>query len=359
MADEIDEIDELVHEENNWEEAPEEPQEDLQPESNIEEEEPEEEEVDIHSEEEEVEYSEEDILAKVENGDSLTDEEQQFLEENGYEIQEEGSEEEEDEDEEEEEEEEEIDNEVPEDMEVFETEKIDGILSEIAPNQEFNSFEEKEQAIAEHFEKEKQTNEVLTSIFENNSELVDLVNYLNENPNSGFKEAIIGTGIDIESAIPEPTDPEYRDYILSQEKAKENKKNIEKVNKERAENYNKSENQFIDFIKEKKLSKKDAQHISSQVDEVVENLAMGIYSRKFLEGILKANNYESDVAKAKVTGEVNERNKKIVVMKNKSKKRIPSLNSKGQKTKQKFSKDDTQLLDDLTPSVSQDWESIT
>lgn len=281
-------------------------------------------------------------LVKKSETEDLSDEEIEFLKGEGYDVEVKEPEAKEDVQKEEE----------PPKVEDHST-PFDDFLSKAYPGETFETPDQKQARVLEHIEKDRKANEALVNIFEESPEVSSLVNYFMDNPNATMAQAVHEIGIDL-AAAPEPGQDGYKEYIIAQERAKTQKLEAKKAQKELQENYQKSAEVSKSFIQENKMSEDEGKEYFKSIDSIITNFTKGVMPKDFLDMYKKALAYDRDVAAAEAKGEVKGRNQTIKITK-KAKKGdpVPVLNG-GESIQDSKVSDEMKLIQGNT-RTEDDW----
>lgn len=263
------------------------------------------------AEEPAAQLSEEEVTAKVTEltekaeKDGLSDEEVKFLEAQGYEVKsEEETEEGKEGGEATEEGTQEVDNSTP----------FDDFLQENAPDSEYTTKEEKFGAIKDWISKEVEQSKQLVQVFEDTPDLLNLTNYLIENPGTDLRAALLSLGEEFTEA-PEAGDEGYEEFVIAQSKAKEQKKAQKEQVKQRQTNHQTSISEVQQYIKSNQLNEDQGTQLFGAIDQVIKNLSESKMTPEFIEMISNGLNFKKAVKAAEAKGELKGMNKSITVQK--------------------------------------------
>ena len=283
------------------------------------------------------EFDEESLVAKAEAGDDLSDEEIKFLQEQGHEIElneeeaSEGSAEEE----------------KPKEQTVEEPPAYAELLQEYYPEEEFTDRSSFESKMLEHLESERAANDQLVKVFNENPSWLSAI----QDMQNGMTEVeALANNFDLEalreSGVPEPGTPEYRQFILDEEKKKEAKQAESRRIEQKNVNIQNAAKKMVEFTKNKGMNQRQQAQFFTEVDDFIERVNNGeVGSDELLETIYKSLNYDKDLKVAEQVGETRGVNKKIKAFKRKKVKTdgIPKPQVKA--TEEKSKKPETVVKD--------------
>lgn len=119
-------------------------------------------------------------------------------------------------------------------------------------------------------------------------------------------EAALEAGIDLGDAIPEPGDDGYKEYILAQEKKKENAKKANQFKQTRDNNLKRSESEVKRYFAENRVPEKEMKVIGEQLDKVFSDIYNGKVTVDFIkmvhEGITAPEKIKTAAAVAEIKG---------------------------------------------------------
>lgn len=125
-----------------------------------------------------------------------------------------------------------------------------------------------------------------------------------------FEEAL-ASNIDIEELIPTEGEPNYEQYTQARDARKAKKAEAEAYRKTLEENIAKSRPVVTEFFAQHEMGEDEAEEFGKWVDGVMSDYLDGIITEEFLQMFYNARHYNTDVAEARVAGEVAGRNAKI------------------------------------------------
>ena len=273
----------------------------------------------------------EDLLSKSES-DGLTDNEISFLKEHGYEIEEEISEENN-----EDSEENELEEEVEEQLEPFSLPKefvseIDDFFSD---DEEYNpgeaTTEDRLSRATIAIRKMRENQSRLRNILADSPELASIISDLDKGDSldNAIRKHL---GSVLEEEPPKAGTPEYDKWVIQKEDAKRERKRVEDFQKQRTENFRKSGEEAISFVKENNWNKKQTDAFTEKLDKHFQDIAKGIITKEFMTIVKNGLNYKKDIEMAEKAGEVRMANKRIK-MKKRMGDGLPKIKSKKEEIK--------------------------
>lgn len=134
---------------------------------------------------------------------------------------------------------------------------------------------------------------------------------------------------DFENITPIVGDPDYDAWQKAVDDRMKAKAEREKYAREVDINYKNSLGEMELFVKDRNLSQEEAMKFYKVVDQMVADIYKGKITKKTLDNLFKAVNYDDDVVKAEKKGEVNGKNQRIEMKKELDEKKtgdgLPSL----------------------------------
>lgn len=257
---------------------------------------------------EEVAHDEEALIARINEGENISDEEIEFLKSKGHEINVEG-----------------------EDLEEGkEEDKPEGVLPEFVDElkglkyfegHELDSPEKIQESLMGYVRTAEKTNEKLVGILNDNPELAKVMVDLSKgiDPAEAIKDHFSELFNDEDA--PDPSDPEYRSYLEKQIKAKDAKKAAIKAEQERqtelVKNSEESKRKAQEFVKSKGWDDKQADRFFGDLNKIFVEATNLKVSDTLMELITKGYTRDEDVSSAERLGETKALNRKITLVKSK------------------------------------------
>lgn len=295
------------------------------------------------------------ILEKAEKNEDLSEEDLEFMKEQGYKVVEEGEEEEEPKPgEEKEEKQEESETPTLSLPESFENEIDDFLKDDDNYDAENATVEEKLNHATQAFQTIRNQLNTVTTAFNNNPDLATLLGQLVKGVD--METAITKTfGLELKEEAPEAGTPEYDQWVINKHKAKEARAKQQEFENTRKENMVKSSNRIQQFIVDNKLTDKKVQEkFTSTLDNYLISVAQGDVPQKMMEDLLKGMNYSEDIKSAASAAEVKGRNAKIKFKKvNQLGDGLPTVrtNKEEPKPKIKYADETAKGLDEMLNGV--------
>lgn len=160
----------------------------------------------------------------------------------------------------------------------------------------------------------KEANQKLESALTNDPEFADFMKAVVVEGKS-VAEAALEAGVDLSESVPEPTDPEYKDYILAQERKKEAAKSANQFKETRNNNLQRSVVEVQRYLSENQISKKDAEHITNKLDKVFDDIYNGKISPDFIKTIHDGLTAAEKIKNAEHLGTIKGKNENLKLVK--------------------------------------------
>lgn len=250
-----------------------------------------------NEEQEEQEQNADDLIARLENNEELSDEELEFLKSEGLIEMEE----------------------VPEFVAPSDLETLQGYF----PGRKFDSPEDVEQARTELYEKYNEeiegrkalTQQVqeITNTLNGSDELKDIVKAI-QNGRS-LRAAILEAGFSASDFEVQEGDEDEEDMIEAKVNAREKQRQKQKQEEEFKANYAQS-TQVIESLEYQPEQK---QQVLDKLNKTFQDMTKGIVTKETIEMFAKALNHDSEIEKAEQRAERRIKNQKITILKQKKK----------------------------------------
>lgn len=306
-------------------------------------EEPEKEEKKEESPESWKEYKEDDLIALIEKGEDITDDQIEFLRSKGHKIEVEEVKEPEKPKEKEKANEESKEKPLPgfvdklKDIEYFSRQKLE-------------SAEAWENATVAYIEQAEQTNQTLTKVLNDNPQLAAVIVDMANGKDAGqtlkkhFEDMF-------NEEVPESGTPEYDEYVIKKHQRQEALKKEQERQGQVGVNMQKSVDDAARFVKAKNLNESQAKEFFSELDKHMQDVHNGILSQDLLDLVYKGKNYEKDLQTETKKAEIRGANRKIKLEKSQPKgdgmRRVTRHAAKEIKKEVQYESDEAKMLDEV------------
>ncbi len=252
-------------------------------------------------------YNEEALVASIEKGENVTDDQINFLKAKGYDVKIEGEQPE--------------DAKAEDDTEGKTTEIPEALVEALSSvpalaDKKFETAEEAIEATVQYIEQTQAAQNELVGLMNKNPALIKLIQDL-------------GTGVNLGDSIKahfpelfevgelEPGDEGYKEYIeqmtIKRLQREDQIKKEEEAKVRKIQNMEKSAKDAASIAKKYNLSESDSKEFFANLNSAVAEMGEGYLSAKFMETYIKGLRFERELADAERRGEVKGANRKIIL----------------------------------------------
>jgi hypothetical protein len=244
-----------------------------------------------------------DLVSKAESGEALTEEEIAAIKAAGYEFE---------------------DEEIAEEKKVNEKEDVkptefeyNDVLSELYPDESFESDDEKKEALKEFVREEIKLGRQLSDVFSKAPELSMIIKDIT----AGIDPAVaMLKHLDLsQSQEPDKDDPDYEKFIEAKIQRRIRQQEIEKEKEQVKQNFEKSGKKAQEFATQLKLNDEQKSTFYNAVNGVITNITKGNIDTDIYNLVAKGLAYDGDMKKFKMASETKEAKRIIKIRRDQQK----------------------------------------
>lgn len=188
----------------------------------------------------------------------------------------------------------------PKDEPVEQPYAFDDILKEVYDT-EFETPEEKNIALREYLENQKETSTKLYNVLSSSPELQSIITEMIKDK-ADFRVAL-AKNLDLEAVIPKPGDDGYKEWVAEEIKREAKLKEQAKKQEEFVKNQQRSVIETKNFLSRNELDDNKARNFLEYVDTLAVDFANGRMTDKVLKQLYKGWSHDETIEKVKTEGE--------------------------------------------------------